>query len=902
MDTIVQLNTALKARYEIERELGAGGMATVYLARDLKHNRRVALKVLRPDLGVVLGAERFLSEIQVTANLQHPNLLPLFDSGEGGGQLFYVMPYVEGESLRARLNREKQLPVDEAIHIATSVASALDYAHRHGVIHRDLKPENILLHEGQPVVADFGIALAVSNAGGGRITQTGLSLGTPQYMSPEQATGDRVIDARTDIYSLGAVTYEMLTGEAPHIGSTSQAIIARVLTETPRSIRSTRPNVPEHVERAVARALEKLPADRFATAHEFADALAGKILVLPSAATLPRTNAEPAPPPPITWRDTLRQPLTRTLAAALAVALAAWAIREWRGTDIQESRTPVRFIVTLDDSVRWSDSPGSPAAISPDGRLLVFSGRRGAGAARLYVRPLGDLGVRVLPGTENALQPFFSPDGKWIGFYSGTQLKKMPIDGGSAVPLGDVPALQGASWSTSDQIVVATQGHLAVIPASGGKPRLIAPIDSASHEISQRWPLVLPDGKSVLYASWTNDGITKARIGVASLRGGPARVLDVFGTQPLAMLDDRLVYASASGAIMAVAFDARALQPTGTPVPVIDGVTVGPAGPLKGGVSAGGSAVYVTGDVLKVNQIMIAAERAAPRPLLPEVRAYAFPRYSPDGRHLAFAIITDRTDVWIFDLPSGPLRRLTTEGTFNDRPEWTPDSRNVLFRSNRSGRNAIWIQPADGNRSAELLFSSPRAAVDEGVLSANGEYLVVQLDSSTGGTGGHAYYRGMRGDTAVKLIAGGDQGQQVHARLSPDGHWVAYSSNEGGDWQVYVKPFPSLDARYQVSLQEGVQPVWARDGRRLFYLSGGRLLSATLAFGPFMVVKRDTVLENVADSPAAPGSISFYHANYDVAPDGKSFVFLRGVASEARVIVVHDWKYELRSRMSAAKR
>src|SRR3990170_4866043 len=231
MDALAQLKSALEGRYTVEREIGAGGMATVYLARDVRHNRSVALKVLNPELGAVLGVERFLAEIQVTANLQHPNLLPLFDSGEAQGLLFYVMPFVEGESLRARLAREKQLPVDEAVHIAVAVASALDYAHRHGVIHRDLKPENILLQAGQPVIADFGIALAVSKAGGARVTQTGLSLGTPQYMSPEQATGDRSVDGRTDIYSLGALTYEMLAGEPPHVASTAQAIIAKLMTE-----------------------------------------------------------------------------------------------------------------------------------------------------------------------------------------------------------------------------------------------------------------------------------------------------------------------------------------------------------------------------------------------------------------------------------------------------------------------------------------------------------------------------------------------------------------------------------------------------------------------------------------------------------------------------------------------
>src|SRR5690349_24536667 len=254
-------------------------MATVYLARDLKHDRLVALKLLNPELGAVLGAERFLSEIRVTANLQHPNLLPLFDSGEADGLLFYVMPYVEGETLRHRLDREKQLPIDEAVRLAVAVANALAYAHHHGVIHRDLKPENILLQAGQPVLADFGIALAVSKAGGTRVTQTGLSLGTPQYMSPEQATGDRSVDGRADLYSLGAVTYEMITGEPPHAGATSQAIIAKLMTEEVRPLSVLRRTVPVHIDVAVRRALEKLPADRFATASEFATALTNPTLV-----------------------------------------------------------------------------------------------------------------------------------------------------------------------------------------------------------------------------------------------------------------------------------------------------------------------------------------------------------------------------------------------------------------------------------------------------------------------------------------------------------------------------------------------------------------------------------------------------------------------------------------------
>ncbi|MGE5688400.1 MAG: serine/threonine-protein kinase, partial [Gemmatimonadota bacterium] len=268
-----RLQLALSDRYRLEREIGAGGMATVYLAQDVRHDRRVALKVLRPELSAVIGAERFLAEIKLTANLQHPHILPLFDSGAADGYLFYVMPFVQGETLRDRMNREKQLPVAEAVRITIEVASALDYAHRHGVVHRDIKPENILLHDGSALVADFGIALAASKASGTRMTETGMSLGTPHYMSPEQAMGEREITPRSDVYALGAVLYEMLTAEPPFTGATAQAVVARVVTESPRPLIPQRHTIPRHVEAAVLTALEKLPADRFATAADFAEAL-----------------------------------------------------------------------------------------------------------------------------------------------------------------------------------------------------------------------------------------------------------------------------------------------------------------------------------------------------------------------------------------------------------------------------------------------------------------------------------------------------------------------------------------------------------------------------------------------------------------------------------------------------
>ena len=317
-----RLTEALAGRYGIEHELGAGDMATVYLAQDIKHDRKVAVKVLRPELAAVIGGERFLQEIKVTANLQHPHILPLHDSGEADSFLYYVMPLVEGESLRARIDREKQLPIEESVEITRAVASALDYAHRHDVIHRDIKPENILLHDGQPVVADFGIALAITAAGGTRLTETGLSLGTPHYMSPEQATADRELDGRSDIYSLACVTYEMLGGQPPHIAPTAQAVVAKILVDDPKPVSDLRSNVPAHVDAALQRALSKIPADRFPDAAKFGEALTTEGAVSSVAPTATRRAAATE-----TAEDALRRssgrsrrPTTRRRGAARPAA------------------------------------------------------------------------------------------------------------------------------------------------------------------------------------------------------------------------------------------------------------------------------------------------------------------------------------------------------------------------------------------------------------------------------------------------------------------------------------------------------------------------------------------------------------------------------------------------------
>ena len=886
MSALAQLTASLSDRYAVEREIGRGGMATVYLARDLKHERRVALKLLNPELGALLGPERFLAEIKVTANLQHPNLLPLFDSGEAGGLLFYVMPYVEGESLRARLVREVQLPVDEALHIAIAVASALDYAHQHGVIHRDLKPENILLQSGQPVVADFGIALAVSNAGGARITQTGLSLGTPQYMSPEQATGDRALDARSDIYSLGAVLYEMLAGEPPHSGTTSQSIIAKVLTEKPRSLRLHRDTVPAYVESAVERSLAKLPADRFHSAREFAEALSGR--------TSAHTSASAPSPAPQLASAGARSKLTRALpwaatAAAVALAAFAWLTRSRPAAD----PLPVRYQIVLPASFTMPpNGDGNPLAVAPGGRHVAYVANAENGTRLLYLRANNELVARPVPGSEFARQPFFSPDGTWIAFWASGQIKKASVDGGSAMVLSDLPAASRISWSPSGKLVMSVSGNLAVASVAGGAPSQLSTPDTTHGETAQLMPLALPDGATVLYTSMRMGGPAAAHIGVASLEDGSNTVLDIQGSYPLGVLDGYLIYATAGGVIMAVAFDVDSRRVTGVPAPLIDQVanTVGNA-QIHAALSPDGVLAYVSG--LTRRQLTRIAPDGTMVPVLEEPGTYNTPRLSPDGRRLALTQSSSaRSDIWVYDLPVGPLVRLTTEGTTNDRPEWMPDGKSLLIRSNRGGNNALWVVPLDGTGSPRLLFGLDSARVDEGMVSSDGRYLLYQADR----TGrGEVFMRGLEGDTTTRRVGTGAFGE-VGPRFSPDGKWVVYSSGESGTSQVYVRPFPSLAARYQVSLAGGATPLWSPDGKRIYYTTGRELIVATIGSNlPFSIASRETINQRGF-------TFNAIHADYDLMKDGRTLIAFRASDDDARIVAVHNWRSELLARMRGAAR
>jgi serine/threonine protein kinase/Tol biopolymer transport system component len=877
MGAAAQLNSALFGRYKVERAIGRGGMATVFLADDLKHKRRVALKVLDPELGALLGVERFLAEIRVTAQLHHPHLLPLFDSGEADGLLFYVMPYVAGRSLRERIDREKQLPIDECVRIAVAVASALDYAHRHNVIHRDLKPENILLHEGQPLVADFGIALAVSNAGGIRITQTGLSLGTPQYMSPEQATGDRELDSRSDIYSLGAVLYEMLVGEPPHSGPTAQAVIAKLLTDEPRPIQLSRPTVPEHIANATECALAKLPADRFQKAHKFAEALHGADGTIPAGVSTPRSIRSAHRPPSL--RARLRDPVALGLAALL---LAVTTAAIWLSAEMRRMRDePVtRLSLALPPEMLMTGTGGKAFDISADGSTVAYSGVLPSGGNQLFVRRLNDLQTRGIPGPSLALDPSISPDGRWIAYASGTQLYKVSFEGGSALAVGNAASL-GTAWVDNETIAAVRDGRIWLFTANGQAARPLTTLDSTTSERSQSYPIATADGNYLFYQTLHADQTATVRLGIASVETGRSAMLDVNGVSAIGVIDDALIYAGPDGAVMGVRMDLANLRTVGDAMPLGEQVSVVAGGVARAALSRDGTLIYQRGAAL--GQLNVVDSSGALLATLGEPETSLHPRFSPDGRRVA---VSFDGDVWIYDLGSATPMRLTS-GARNDRPEWSADGQRVLFRTTREGADAFWWQAADGSGSPERLLRLENGP-QEGVVSPDGKWLVVRTIGTT--TKRDIRYRAMSGDTTLLPIAASGF-DELMPRISPDGKWIAYISDESGILEVYVRGFPGPSGKVQVSLGGGSEPVWAPDGRRIYYRRVRDMMAAHVSTSPgFSVLGRMKLFEaTYATSPV--------HANFDVSPDGKQFLMINPAKSDAEVIVVHNWAREVRERL-----
>ncbi len=685
-----RLKTALADRYTVERKLGEGGMATVYLAHDVKHHRKVALKVLLPELAAVIGADRFLNEIRVTANLHHPNIVQLYDSGEEDGDLYYVMPFVDGESLRDKIERERQLSIEEAVSITRVVADALDYAHRRDVIHRDIKPDNIMLHEGTPMVADFGIALAVSNVAGDRITATGLSLGTPSYMSPEQATGDRVAKPSTDIYALASVLYEMLAGDPPFTGSNVQAVIAKVVGEKPVKLRTIRDTVPAHIEAAVDKALAKVPADRFESTKAFAAALVAD------------TPAVPVAPPPVAesgWPRTLRV----ALPVAAVVAAFAWVLFGRGGGEPvaeDQSGTTIRRITSFSG---WEMSQ----SWSPDGSQIAYAHIvRGDADIAILSPGGGEPHILTSDSPADEINPRWSPDGSKIAFISdrgvGSNIYWIPPTGGPERLIAEthIPFLErmftwftslGANpWSPDGEELLFSRmdpaGDAAVwkIDLSTGNEIKLTTPPLGAEDVSASFS---PDGERIVFARLEN-GIWS--IWLLPADGGEAQLALGEGLDFLPAWfpdNERLAVTSFRGGAPNIwevdlrSGDWRQLTSGGT------GWHYSPV------VASNGAISYNEFDhQVDVYWASLEQPNEEHQQLTSFTNNNFAPRVSKDGNYVVYW--SDRTgndELYVLDRTSNQHRNLT-DNPSNDRlGDWSPDGNAIVFMSNRGGAVQLWV-------------------------------------------------------------------------------------------------------------------------------------------------------------------------------------------------------------------
>ena len=871
-DQLAILRTALTGRYTIERELGRGGMATVYQAEDLKHHRQVALKVLNPELSAVLGGDRFLAEIRVMAGLQHPHLLPLFDSGAANDLLYYVMPYVDGESLRRKLEREKQLSMGDAIRIATQVASALDYAHRHGIIHRDIKPENILLHEGQALVADFGIALALENAAGERLTGTGISLGTPQYMSPEQVTGEARLDARTDEYSLACVLYEMLAGQPPHTAPTVQSMIAKIVSEEPRPITIFRGRVPAHIAGALAQALAKLPADRFDTVREFSESLDRREI--------------PVAPPGVARASAVMFPRWIVWAAALVlVALGAVAMAKWL------TRTPVpstvtRFAVPLPSGYSMLYGQEPDLAISPDGRTLVY--RTGG---RLFRRVLDSFDAQPIPGTEEAYTPFFSPDGAWLGFVHGSALMKVPVAGGPPVKIADAFVSGGATWSRDGQVIFAGalgNAGLWSVPAAGGTPQQITIVSDSASETNHMWPDLLPDG-AVLYTALGPSGHAgDARLIVQDIAHGSRTVVLQGMTYGRYVAPGYLLYADVAGTLLLQPFDWRARRTTGPARAVLAGVRLSDwGGGVPYALSQTGTLAYITGSELQANVLLELDLRGKERRRFGPPRTIGHLAMSPDGHTFAMTIHTAMNDdIWLMDVASARFDRFTFEITEDESPIFSPDGRQIAYSAAWVGQQRhVFVKTLHGAEQTRLIYTGKRhlhltSWSPDGRWIAFAEYSPRSTD---------VWLLDLRDSTRLVPVATTAAAEE-QAVFSPDGRWLAYSSDESGQREVYVVSLPDLGRKQQVSREGGVLPRWSPTGDALYFFD--RYVGER---GRMMVARRAAGAGSAAWSEPVPLFEIAQAQDFAVSRDGRSIYFVAPNPSSAahEINVAVNWLQDL---------
>lgn len=852
--------------YEIVSRLGAGGMGEVWKARDTRLDRSVAIKVLPTELAADEQFNaRFEREAKAISRLNHPHICTLHDVGRDNGTSYLVMELLEGQSLAERLERGP-LPLADVLRIGAEIADALDRAHRSGIVHRDLKPANVMVTRSGAKLLDFGLAKTASIAIGPNdatqekaLTQAGTILGTFQYMAPEQIEGHEA-DARTDIFALGALLYEAATGKRAFSGKTQASIIASIVAGQPKPVSELQPLIPSALEHIINRCLAKDPEDRWQSARDVAQELRW-IAQRPADRAQSRTQVSFAP---------------IALAVLLLGALAAAFYYTKRPAPARAREARVPIPVPANSAV--PELMGAPAvAVSSDGRSIAYAVTLN-GRTRLFVRRLDAFAPIAIEGTENANGPFFSPDGRSLGFFAEGALHRVDIEGGAVQKICRAPVFRGAAWAPDGMIYFAPSSTTGIfrVPATGGVPRPFTQPDSSVHENSHRWPQLLSDGKHILFTVRTDriDSFDAARLAVLSLETGKWKTLLEGGTYGRAIADDMLLFAR-GGNLMTVPFDPASATTSGTPRVALRGILIeGSSGAAHFDANESGVVAYLpTSGFQRSTEFAWIDRKGARSPIATIPKAVHSVQLMPDERRIMMSVVGANNDIWSYDIERGTLTRVTSEP--GDDGFGVPCGENqIVFASTHAGGRTMRAA-ATGGSPATVVF--PESSWP-GSCSSDGRLLATAVQTASGSV---ATLVPLDGRGTPRAVAPVNVDSQFPS-LSPDGKWIAYAASESGRYEVYVRSLTS-DARWQVSIGGGSEPKWAPDGRSIFYKeSDGDLFEVAFAPEDAVPINRPRLLFNI---PAA------VPMGYDVAADGR-FLVSRSLASNrdiSQINLILNW-------------
>ncbi len=827
---------------------------------------------------------RFQREAEVLASLDHPNIGQIYGIEEAGQTKALVLQLIEGPTLAERI-AQGPIPVEDALKIALQMAEGLEAAHEKGVIHRDLKPANIkITPEGQVKILDFGLAKAMeaevpdsslsqSPTLTAAATQAGVILGTAAYMSPEQAKG-KAVDKRADIFAFGAVLYEMLTGKRAFEGEDVSDTLASILARDP-DWKAVSQRTPTRVRELMADCLEKDSDGRLRDIGQ-------------ARIQIQKAQKEPAATPPAEVADTV-PPIRQRWAMIVGLVLLGAVISGigvWSLTSPRTSPEPSlkRFLIGLPSTVQLSSSG---LVLSPDGRTLVYTATQ-EGIRHLYRRSMDQLEAVPIPGTETASIPFFSPDGQWVGFFTDDdKLKKVSLSGGATVTLYELSSdRRGASWGQDDNIVFSgLRGGLLRVPSAGGSPQEITVL--GQDENGHYWMDLLPGDKTVLFTVWSGS-LDTARIAVQSLESGERKIL-VDGTSPHYAPSGHIVFAKL-GSLWAVPFDVERLEVTGSPAPVLEGIQINAGGYASFTVSRDGSLVYMPGTAMSESELVWVDREGIATPLTQTKRGFLDPRLSPDGRYLSVTIDdgSRNTDIWIYEIDRGTLSPLTfgDTGESNAWPIWSLDSKQITFGF--QGQSAgLFTVPADG--SSEAIRLTTTTNVRHVPTSWSPEDVLAYAEGTSGEQDIHVLPLEGNEEAEPFLVT---EFNEQHPMFSPDGQWIAFSSNRSGRKEVYVKPYPGEGGIFPISTGGGHQPVWARSGEELFYRIGGKMMVVSIQTEPIFQAGTPQVLFEDLYSD----SFIDLTSNYDVSLDDQRFVMVKSeqASEQVQIHLVQNWFEELK--------